>query len=856
MTIKTMNIKKIITFSIISLLLFSVVSEHNLDAKRKKKKETPQQAAPVKKLSEYEKLFKDKKSKTVNGMLTLHDIDGRLYVELPLSIMGKDLLIGSTISAITDNRFVSVGEKPRAPMQVFFEHDDKKVNMRKRRFDLVAEGNAMSIGLKRNTISGIISSYDVKAYNPDSTAVVIDMTDLFLGNTGDLNPFPAPNPSSSVQVTQQFKRELSRLEDVKAFDDNVSIRSRLSYTVSMVNNKRRIAYMTDSPFTIEVTRSIIMLPETPARIRYADPRIGVFFQSKSKFSDVYEGVKTEYYAKRWRLEPSDSAAYMAGELVEPKKPIVFYVDDAFPQEWVKYVCEGVEIWNIAFEKIGYKNVIQAKMFPKDDPEFDPDNIRYNCVRYSPSHVSNSAGPSWTDPRTGEIINASVYVYHNIVKLLKEWLFIQTSPADESVRTLDIPDELMGECIAYVISHEVGHCLGLMHNMAGSSSIPVDSLRSPSFTKKYGTTYSIMDYARFNYVAQPGDKERGVSLMPPKLGEYDYYAIEWLYRPLLPEVSLDEEKDYFRKFITERSDNPVYRYGKQQISARVDPSSFEEDLGDDPVKVAEYGIMNLKYISENIHDWLSEKDYDYSMRQEIHSQMITQYQRYVTRVLYNIGGIYLNERFEGDARDSYIPVSKEMQKASVKFIFDNINDIDWIDSNMQVTGMPLKAPVAPAMGLALFKSLIQRCGSLWYCSPLMGEDPYSQSDFLNDVASYVWEPTKKGKSLDNLQMEIQSSYVNYLFSNASVVVSFPQTKPGHMMFTNDGTDLYEEGVSPENMGFAPFSGMQGAIPAMKHICFGKLNDTLQLLKKMSSTGDAATRQHYKLLINTIEKGLDL
>lgn len=855
--IPNMTYRKTYIISTLLLVLFSVLAAPSAEARKKKRKDVvKEQPAPVKPLSEYEKLFKDKKCQTEKGLFTLHNVEGKLFVEMPLEVMGKDFLIGSTISAITDNRFVSVGEKPRAPMQVFFEKDDKKINMCKRRFDLIADGDEMIEGLKRNTLSGIISSYDIKAYNQDSTAVVIDMTELFLGNTAELNPFPAQNPSSAVQVTQQFKRDLSKLEQIKAFEDNVSIRSRLGYTVTMVNKSKRLAYMTDAPFTVEVTRSIIMLPEKPSHIRYADPRIGVFFQSKSRFADVYEGVKTEYYAKRWRLEPSDSAAYAAGSLVEPKSPVIFYIDNAFPEKWIPHVREGVEVWNDAFERIGFKNVIQTRMFPADDPEFDPDNIRYSCVRYSPSPVANSAGPSWTDPRTGEIINASVYVYHNIVKLLRDWLFIQTSPTDPRVRTLDIPEELMGDCISYVISHEVGHCLGLMHNMAGSSSIPVDSLRSPSFTKRYGTTYSIMDYARFNYIAQPGDVENGVSLMPPTLGEYDYYAIEWLYRPLIGEYDADEERRYFRQFITDRSDNPVYRYGKQQISARVDPSAFEEDLGDDAVKAAEYGIKNLKYICSNMNEWLAPVDYDYSIRQDMQGQIVTQYQRYVTRVLYNIGGIYLNERFEGDKRDSYIPVSKADQKASVKFICDNIHDLKWIDESIQSEGMPLKPQVAPAMGLALFKSLIQRCGSLWYCSPLMGNEPYTQTEFLDQIADFVWKPTKSGKSLNNLQMEIQSSYISYLFSNAAVSTPFPQGKPGHMKFTDDQEDTYTDGLSPEVMGFAPFSGMQGAIPAVKHICFAKLNDSLQLLKKMAYTGNAETRQHYKMLIHSIEKSLDL
>ena len=543
-------------------------------ANKKSSKSKAEQVAP-KPLSDYEKLFNGKKTHTEKGLITLHEVEGRLYVEFPLSLIGKDLLIGSTISGLTDNRFMSVGEKPRAPMQVTFELDGKKLSMCQRRFDLTASGTDMQEALRRNTLLGIMSNFDIKAYSPDKSAVVIDMTDFFTGNTAELNPFPSRNSSDPVRVTKSFKKELSKVMDIKAFDDNVSIKSRLAYSVSMNNTAKRIVYMTDAPFTVEVTRSIMLLPQTPARVRYADPRIGVFFQHQSRYSSSREAVETIYHARRWRLEPSDSAAYAAGELVEPVKPIVFYVDNAFPEFWKPYITKGVEAWNSAFEKIGFKNVVQTRPFPTDDPSFDPDNLKYNCVRYSPSETTNSAGPHWTDPRTGEIINASVYIYHNIVKLLQEWLFVQTAAANPAVRGMQIPEELMGDCIAYVVSHEVGHCLGLMHNMAGSSSIPVDSLRCPEFTQKYGTTHSIMDYARFNFVAQPGDLEKGVNLMPPTLGKYDYYAIEWLYRPILSAATAEDEVPELRKFITDHSSDPAYRYGKQQTRAVVDPSSFDE-----------------------------------------------------------------------------------------------------------------------------------------------------------------------------------------------------------------------------------------------------------------------------------------
>ncbi|MGN1233567.1 MAG: zinc-dependent metalloprotease [Candidatus Cryptobacteroides sp.] len=796
-------------------------------------------------LTEYEKLFSGKKCTTEKGLVTLHNVDGSLLVEIPLSLMGRDFLIGSTVSGITDNRIVSVGEKPRAPMQVTFLTEGKKLNLCKRRFDLVAEGEDFAESLRRNTLLGIVSQYDIKAYNPDSSAVVVDLTELFLGDFKELSPIPDQVPGSSLAITPNFKRGLSLLEGIKAFDDNVSIRSRLSYFVTMKDNSRRVSVLDNTPVSVEVTRSIMLLPDEKARPRYADPRIGVFFTKKSRFGGPQQGVGSEYYAQRWRLEPSDTAAYFAGDTVSPVKPVVFYIDNAFPDFWKPYVKKGVEAWNRAFERIGFKDAVQARYFPEDDPEFDPDNIKYSCVRYSPSEVANSMGPSWTDPRTGEILNASVYIYHNVIKLISSWLFVQTAQADESVRTVNIPEEILGEGIAYVVSHEVGHCLGLMHNMAGSSAIPVDSLRSPSFTQRYGTTYSIMDYARFNYVAGPGDKARGVRMMPPVIGEYDHYAIEWLYRPVRGASTPEDEAPVLRRFISGHSGNPVYRYGKQQAIAKIDPSSFEEDLGDDPVLSARYGIDNLKYIAANIDSWVAGEDPDYSFRMEMRKEMVSQYQRYVTRALYNIGGIYLNERFEGDRRPSYAIVPAEEQRNTVKFLLSEIDSLDWLDRMPAEGGWPLSSPLSVTMGTALFKTVVQRCGSLWYSAPLMAGDSYGQEEFMQDVADYVWSPTRQRQSLSDVRMEVQSQFIDYLLANSAVSPSgLPQVMPPQKRFVSE----------EEIQGFGQFAGMQGAVPATRHICFSHLKAALSVLKSSAKSGDDGTRAHYALMINKIEKAL--
>ena len=632
-----------------------------------KKKGKKEEKVEVKKETPYEKFFKGKKCETVKGLIILHKMDNKIYFELPLSLLGKDMLIGSTVTEITNNGFANVGEKPHEPMHVMFTRTDSTINLRQVTCAYMSKDRNLQERIKTSMMPAIIENLAIKAYSPDSTAVVIDMTNFLLSDNEQLNPFSAYAPVtwSGAWIEKEFKRNNSQIAKIKAFDDNVSVQSSLTYSVSL--RDKRSYYWYKEPFTAVMTRTFLLLPEEPMRPRLADPRINIFWQGYSEFSNEGNGMKPLYYANRWRLEPKDEAAYRRGELVEPKKPIVFYIDNAFPEMWKPYMKYAVEVWQKAFENIGFKNAIIAKDFPTDDPEFDPDNLKYSCIRYSPSSVANAMGPSWTDPRTGEIINASVYVYHNVIKLVQDWRFLHTAAVDSDVRKVVLDDEIIGDCIRYVVSHEVGHCLALMHNMSASAAIPVDSLRSPSFTQKYGTTYSIMDYARNNYVAQPGDKEKGVRLTPPELGLYDMFSISWLYRPLLDAKTPEDEVPTLSKWISEKSGNLAYRYGKQQFRTRLDPSSVEEDLGDDAMKAGVYGIKNLKIILANLNGWVGKDDPDYRFRLNMYNEVIYQYFRYLNNVLMNIGGIYMNERYDGDVLPSYTVVPRKDQRRASEIL---------------------------------------------------------------------------------------------------------------------------------------------------------------------------------------------
>ena len=724
-------------------------------AHARKKKENPKEAVTERKDNRYEELFRDKACETVKGLLTLHKVDGKIYFEIPTKLMNREMLLGSTISGTTDNMFGSIGERPSDPLLVTFtQKDSTLVSLGLIQTTYMTQNETLKERMNRGNIPAVIKNFEIKAYTPDSTAVVVDMTDFLLSDNETLPSFSPWSPILSMMwgspLNKNFMREESQVLKMKAFEDNVTVQSQLAFRLSAETSYFR--YCSDKPVTQIMTRNFILLPEIPARPRYADPRIGVFYQGMYEMGDPKKGIDVLYYATRWRLEPTDEEAYRRGELVEPKKPIVFYVDNAFPDQWKKYIKEGICEWNAAFEKIGFKNVMRAEDFPTNDPDFDPDNLKYSCIRYSPSIVANAMGPSWTDPRTGEILNASVYVYHNLVELVQDWRFLQTAAADPSVRKIRLDDKDFGDCLRYVLAHEVGHTLGLMHNMSASAAIPTDSLRSPSFTRKYGTTYSIMDYARNNYVAQPGDAARGVKMTPPRLGLYDYYVIEWLYKPLLDIGSAREEIPVLDQFITERSDNPVYRYGKQQFREYYDPRAMEEDLGDDPVKSATYGVKNLKYVLEHMDEWVKDEDKDYKFRKNMLNEARYQFARYLNHVMCNLGGLYLNERYENDKVPAYGVVSRERQKNALRFVLELTRDFSWLDD---MKGLPLGREVAEEFQKDILRGLLMIIHKVAMTQTFSDEKkPFSREEYLSDLYDFVMTPTLQGKKLTKGEQSLQ------------------------------------------------------------------------------------------------------
>lgn len=733
----------------------------------KKKKKTEVTTDTVAKKTEYEKLF-SKKHKVVKGLITLHQMDGKVYFELPVSLFGKDMLIGSTVTNVSDNGNAIVGAKPTAPLLVKFTHNKTNVQLREVSTDYIASESSIDSALVKSHSDVVLANPKISAWTKDSTAVVFDMTSFFVSDNKKMTPFDENSVYGSYNRTQSYKSENSYLVDVKAFSDNISIKSCLSYEFSVSAQGKSM--VKNRPFTAEMTRSIMLLKEKPYRPRMADYRIGYFFTEREQLNPSPATSKPIYYTNRWDLQPNDSAAYLRGETVDVVKPIVFYVDNTFPEKWRPYIKEAVNMWSQVFEEeCRLRGAVVAKDFPTDDPEFDPDNIKYNCIRYAPISIKNAMGPSWVDPRSGEILMASVYVYHDFIKLVNNWLFVQTAAADKSVRTNEMPEAIMGDAIRYVLGHEVGHCLGLMHNMGASNNVPVEKLRDPAYTQKYGTTPSIMDYARFNYVAQPGDKERGVKLTPPRFGVYDRYAIKWGYTPIF-DKTLKEEEAYMAQWITDSlKKSPLYRYGKQQFSTPFgDPRSMNEDLGNDAVKATKYGVKNLKYIMVNMDKWLKDKDSDMSYRTSLIDDIIQQYALYSIHVASNVSGYYLNEVKDGDGQVRLRGLNKNRQKEALNYLFTLYSDLDWMDNKTLLSKIALSG--SPKLTIQNYvRGLILSAPVVVSCYNSIDKTSLQPDEALDMVYRFVWKPTMSGKKLLDSEMSLQKAYVVNMINNSGLTL---------------------------------------------------------------------------------------
>ena len=721
--------------------------------KKKDVKKDVKKPEEKKKPTEYEKLFKDKAFETVkSNFITLHKIDNKLYFEFPLTYLGREMLFSSAPSATSNSAVADMGHKTMEHIR--FTKEDSLICLRQVNTTTTYDRKEQNIGqaIRENTLDPVLDVFKIVAYNPDKSAVVFDVTSLFAEDNSLSSLFRSS--ISIFRLSGKVKSKMSVITSIKTFDDNLTVRTLMPHTVSLLFMGMTYAKM---DVTVTATRSLLLLPEDKMRPRKSDSRVGIFLTNKEHYTLQNDGVESYSVAHRWRLEPKDEKAYKQGKLVEPKKPIVWYVDNAFPEEWKEPIRKAVLRWNASFEKIGFKNVMQVRDFPKDDPNFDPENLKYSCIRYLPTGIANAMGPSYVDPTTGEIMNASVLVYSNIVGMINNWRFIQTAQVDPSVRNKKMSKKIMDESIEYVVAHEIGHTLGFMHNMAASSAYPVDSLRSASFTQKYGTTPSIMDYARFNYVAQPGDK--GVKLTPPVLGVYDDYMVKWNYQYFPGAKDMEEEAAILEKMVDEKAGDPLYRYGRQQIFSRYDPSALEEDLGDDPMKAGDYGIKNLQYILKNLDNWIKD-DSDGTHKYALYQGIANQFYRYIRNTLYNIGGIYLTEVKDGTPGDRFRAVPRATQKASLKWALNHFKHSDWLNNKELTRKFPLGVNMEPVLQMALANSLKPLYKGVLLSSHI-SSDPYKIEEFFDDFYNLVFENVIKDRPLTSSEKMLQSATVDLI-----------------------------------------------------------------------------------------------
>lgn len=709
-------------------------------------------------LSPYEKLFKDKKTETEKGLITLRKMDGKVFFEFPKGLLEKNMLLGTAVSSTSNAGDAAVGERPQDPLPIYFTKTDSTIHMRLARFSNKVVNGADNIreALRKNNIGPILNSFEIKAETPDSSALVFDATGIFLSGNDKMDPFGPYSGVSSLfgAQKQSFKKALSTLVDVDAYSQNVTVTSYLSFGITSTFLGFQVEK--DRPATYQVKHTLMLLPDDKMRPRHSDPRIGVDDTDYLTFSASDNGIQTLKYAHRWDLKSN--------------KPIVFYVDDEFPDYLKDDIKKGVDVWNKAFAKIGYENVITTKPFPKDDPEFSPDNTTYSTINYVLSNRQSGLAQTWVDPRTGEILNGAVNIYKGTIEKARKDLFIRTAAADKRARTENIPDELLEKAVRDIVTHQIGHTLGLTNNYGASSAIPVDSLRSPSYTQKYGTTPSVMDEARYNFVAQPGDRERGVQLTPNDLGVYDYYAIHWLYKSIPSADTPEDEVSTLENWITGKIDDPKFQYRKKHVRSIIDPDIRPNDLGDDQIKATKYALDNLRYVMNNMNRWLEGEDKDYKFRTRMNFSIINiDFFWYIRKVYNNIGGVYQYQKFEGDPYPAYKVVPKEVQQRSVSFILETIEDLRWLDNGAVESHMNAINGNAPSyMRSSMFRYLMRwGLAKIEFSQQKGGNNPYTTEGFLEDVFAFVWKSPLKGEAPSEGELDMQGDWVNYLIQQSPV-----------------------------------------------------------------------------------------
>ena len=828
------------------------------DTKKEKKEE-----------DKYTKFFKDKKVETARGkFVTLHKIDGNVYLELPTKYLGKELMMGAKITSTTDPDYLAVGSMNSAPIVFRFEKQDSVIVMKVPN-SIVYRRDAspeLQKALELNYRDQSVESFTPEVYKADSSAVVLKINSLVT----ESSPFfeIVPSQQGPFKITSSRNSSLTFVRGLKSFDSNASVRVEMNFSV----NASLMGVLTvakDMPLTAEVTYTILPVEASNAIPRFADARVGYQTTRKVSFPDYLDQSEPVYLAHRWQLVPKDKKAYAKGQLTEPEKKIVFYLDSAFPASWQRPIREGVLRWNKAFEAAGFRNAIEVRDFPKNDKQFDPDNLEYSCIRYIPNSQETIAASNWADPRTGEIFSGNLTIYNNVEALMHKQRFIGTAAVDPQVRSSRLPQALFEESLSQLVTQEMGSVLGLLHNYAASASYTTDQLRSAKFTKESGLAPSILDGVTYNYLAQPSDK--GVRLINDQLGVYDLFAIDWGYRYFdLKGDPAAEAKELLSR-VDKRAREPYLRYAPEQRYA-VDPTVRTEDLGNDPIKTAELTMKNLAFIQSNLSKWIT-NDPDSRKKKSLYLAIVQGYYLQLKNAMSLVGGVVCQESRLSTSLPRYQVVPKAKQREAFQWLLRQAKDFQGkADRNFERKGF-IDVSYYDQLLEFLVKDIYDLRSRIIIASQVDSKT-YSLGEYFDDLYQATFASTIAGKSPNHMERLLQIAFidksiagtVNPRNATPGMPYSFagaPASVGGKLISLTSTTD-YSDALKAGRVNYGggdpsasiyPMANVPALDTSEQYMYAALLKVRPLLEQRAASTTDRTLKAHYQTLAFKVAKLLD-